>query len=195
MLEMSVFALIFLIQAIILILGFYYYCKHRNIVSVILIVGDLLSLPLNYFSVYSEFPWTSKIYSFAPVEYSASDYNEGKYYGEWEDEYPQGYGRLTYRHFVDGKYYSLIVGENQYKALYYEGYFEKGWREGEGKVVYEGGFYDKGMFYGRWMPGKIVFRGQRWDANGRHMELEIEAINGLEAIDHYTTNYWIEGSN
>ena len=94
-----------------------------------------------------------------------SDYNEGWYEGEWSDGQPNGYGKLTYDDFADGKYYALTFSTYDCKALYYEGQFSNGYRYGEGTVVYENGYIDEGTFYGSWQDGKIVFQGKRWLIN------------------------------
>lgn len=97
-----------------------------------------------------------------------SDYNEGWYVGEWNDGQPNGYGRLTYDDFSDGKYYSLDFETYECKALYYEGQFSDGYRYGEGTVVYENGYKDEGTFYGSWQNDKIVFQGKRWLINDQY---------------------------
>lgn len=165
--------------------------KKKKFPAYITLVLDIFALALNYFSHYEEFPWTTYIFPFAQINYSANAYNEGKYYGGWEDEYPQGYGRLTYNHFVDEKYYWIEYDGQKYKALYYEGEFDHSWRFGHGIVVYEGGYRDEGEFFGKWEPGKIVFIGKRWHNNDKYVELEMVAINGIEAECNDGPEYWI----
>lgn len=160
--------------------------------SVLLLMCDLLSIVVVYFQNYDEYPWTKEIYEFATVDYSANGYNEGEYYGGWEDEYPQGFGRLTYRHFIDEKYYTIEDDEGViHQALYYEGEFDHGRRVGQGTVVYEGGFMDVGTFYGRWEPGKTVFVGTRWQNDNRYLDLEIVAINGVDAYENRDPEGWV----
>lgn len=97
-----------------------------------------------------------------------SDYNEGWYEGEWSNGQPNGYGKLTYDDFSDGKYYALVSDAFECKAIYYEGWFSDGYRNGEGTVVYENGYKDEGIFYGSWQDGKVVFQGKRWLINERY---------------------------
>ena len=121
--------------------------------------------------------------------YHASDYNEGWYEGEWSNGKPNGYGRLTYDDFDDGKYYSLSGADGrEYKALYYEGYFVDGYRNGKGVIVYEGGYKDEGTFYGQWTAGKTVFDGKRWLISGNtegYWPLVIVAVSAAAANDNY----------
>lgn len=185
-------AYIYAVQTIVLLYALFRYWQKQDMLSLILIVCDLLSIVLVYFQYYDEYPWTKEIYKCAPVDYSATGYNEGEYYGGWEDEYPQGFGRLTYRHFIDGKYYTIEDDEGEiHRALYYEGEFDHGWRVGQGTVVYEGGFRDVGTFYGRWEPGKTVFVGTRWQNDDRCLNLEIVAINGVDAYENRDPEGWI----
>lgn len=93
-------------------------------------------------------PVTKYIFSFAPVAYHGYGYNEGYYYGWWKDGMPQGNERLTYTNYSDGKTYAVEIGEHQYRGLYYEGEFDKGWRVGQVMMYYEGGYRDEGTFYG-----------------------------------------------
>ena len=153
--------------------------------------SSLIIAVCSYFSFYSELPWTHYIFSFAPVEYSASGYNEGEYYGGWEVEYPQGYGKLTYKHFVDKKYNAINDDQGVHKALYYEGEFIEGWRHGQGKTVYEDGYIDEGAYYGKWEAGRIVFEGKRYNGNGQYAMLTIEAIDAINGKDIYSTG-WID---
>lgn len=185
------FACIYIFQTIIFIWALFRSLRKKDLSSVLLLVCDLLSIVVVYFQNYDEYPWTKEIYKFATIDYSANGFNEGEYYGGWEDEYPQGFGRLTYRHFIDDTYYTITYQGETYRALYYEGEFDHGWRVGQGTVVYEGGFRDEGTFYGKWEPGKIVFRGKRWLNDDRYLELEIEAITGVKAYDHYDPEEWI----
>ncbi len=185
------FSCIYIIQTVIFIGALIYFLYKKDLSSVLLLVCDLLSIVVVYFQNYEEYPWTKEIYEFATVDYTATGYNEGEYYGGWEDEYPQGFGRLTYRHFIDDKYYSIKYQGEIYRALYYEGEFDHGWRVGQGTVVYEGGFRDEGIFYGKWETGKIVFVGRRWLNDDQYLELEMEAINGVDAKDHYDPQGWI----
>lgn len=104
----------------------------------------------------------------------------------------QGKGRLTYHHFVDEQFYSLFDSSGSYRAQYYDGEFDKGWRVGQGTVVYEGGYKDVGTFYGKWKAGKIVFEGQRWKDDKWYVNLTIEATGPITAVDHYETDHWID---
>ncbi|MCM1221540.1 MAG: hypothetical protein NC548_44385 [Lachnospiraceae bacterium] len=148
----------------------------------------MLSSVLN-FSEYESFPWTNKILRFAQVEYSANGYNEGKYYGGWEDEYPQGFGRLTYKHFVNEKFYSIDDSAGKHRAQYYESEFEHGWRVGQGTVVYDASHKDIGTFYGKWEPGKTVFEGTRWKDDKYYAKLTIVATDAIHAEDIYETDH------
>lgn len=98
--------------------------------------------------------------------YWGSDYNEGWYEGEWSDGKPNGYGKIVYDDFEDGKYYSTSISNVEYKALYYEGYFRDGYRYGAGKVVYEGGWSEEGTYYGAWVAGQKIFEGKFWHKDG-----------------------------
>lgn len=100
--------------------------------------------------------------------FKKNDYNEGWYEGEWKNNQPNGYGKLTYDDFSDGKYYSINTSNHEYKALYYEGQFLDGYRYGKGTVVYENGYKDEGIFYGSWQNGKVVFEGKRWLINNTY---------------------------
>lgn len=182
---------IYIFQTIIFIWALVHSIRKKDMSSILLLVCDLLTIVVVYFQSYEEYPWTKKIYSWASIDYLANGYNEGEYYGGWEDEYPQGFGRLTYRHFTDEKFYSITYQGVTYRAEYYEGEFNHGWRMGQGTVVYEGGFRDEGIFYGKWEPGKLVFAGKRWLNDDCYVELEIEAVNGIDAIDHYKSEDWI----
>lgn len=84
----------------------------------------------------------------------------------WEDGMPQRQRRLTYYGFADEQYYSLKVDGQAYKALYYEGEFNRGNRSGEGVVVYESGFKDEGIFNGPWADGVIFFQGKKTEKKG-----------------------------
>lgn len=183
-----------IVEIIIFLVSTVYYKKRKQWFSLVILVADLLAIVTTYFQKYEEFPWTTYIYRFAQIDYSASGYNEGKYYGGWEDEYPQGKGRLTYNHFIDNKFYSINYEGTAYKAEYYDGEFDKGWRSGQGTVVYEGGFKDEGTFYGEWITGKTVFIGKRWLQNDQYncyAELELVATGSTTANDNYITG-WID---
>ena len=106
---------------------------------------------------------------------------------------PQGWGHLEYYNFSDGETYSLNIGDHQYCAIYYEGIFDKGYRVGQGIVLYEGGYKDDGTFYGIWSEGKKVFEGKRWlinDTYNCYYELEIWATGPVTANDKQLTD-WI----
>lgn len=188
---MYLFWTIFIIQTIVLIVSAVYYMSTKKWLALFFLIADLVTIPGNYFSKYANFPWTKEIFFFAPVDYAASGYNEGKYYGGWENEYPQGYGRLTYDHFVDGKYYALIGSDGDHKALYYEGGFDHGWRIGQGTVVYEDGYKDVGIFYGKWESGKTVFEGTRWKGDMHYVRIRVVARDAVSADDIYETDYWL----
>ena len=177
--------IVFIITIILFLIEAYYYLYKKDKFNFLITIGSLIISGASYFQFYSELPWTHRIFAFAPVYYSASGYNEGEYYGEWEIEYPHGKGKITYKHFVDGKYNAIKDSQGEHKALYYEGYFNKGWREGQGKTVYEDGYIDEGIYYGKWESGKIVFEGQRYYSNGQCRQIRIEAqdsVNGRDII-------------
>ena len=123
--------------------------------------------------------------------YHGSDYNEGWYEGEWSNDHPNGWGKITYDDFDDGKYYSIGDGTNEYRAQYYEGNFSNGWRVGYGTVVYSGGWKDEGTFYGQWQAGKVVFKGKRWYGNG-YWPLTITASSATLGSDTY--GEWVSSS-
>ena len=116
--------------------------------------------------------------------YWGNDYNEGWYEGEWSNGKPNGYGKLTYSDFEDGKYYSLSVGSAEYKALYYEGGLRDGWRYGTGKVVYEDGWREEGTYYGAWTAGHKVFEGKLWHRDG------VQYLEGYLTATSNTTSAW-----
>lgn len=188
---MVLYVAIYIFQTIIFIGALAHSIRKKDKSSVLLLVCDLLTIVVVYFQNYEQYPWTKKIYPFATIDYWANGYNEGEYYGGWEDEYPQGFGRLTYRHFVDEAYYYITEDGVTYRAEYYEGEFEHGRRVGQGVVVYEGGFWEEGEFFGKWEPGKVVFTGRRWLNDERYKDLEIVAINGLEAYERPLSDGWI----
>ena len=122
--------------------------------------------------------------SFAPVECRGSPYNEGYYYGWWDDGMPEGRGHLERDGSGDGKACSINMGDVECRALYYEGQFVRGYRDGEGVVRYEGGYRDEGTFYGVWSEGKAVFRGKRRIVNGTYSgyhDAEVRATSPSEA--------------
>ena len=117
--------------------------------------------------------------------YHLTDYIEGWYEGSWSNGHPNGWGRLTYDDFDDGKYFALYFSDKpQSKALYYEGYFSNGTRYGSGTVVYEDGWKDEGIFYGLWEAGKVVFEGKRWHGNG-YWPLTITATSSVSSKEVY----------
>lgn len=116
--------------------------------------------------------------------YYGDDYCEGWYEGEWSNGHPNGWGKITYDDFDDGKYYSIGDGTNEYRAQYYEGNFSNGWRVGYGTVVYSGGWKDEGTFYGQWQAGKVVFKGKRWYGNV-YWPLTITASTAILGSDKY----------
>ncbi len=188
---MLFFWIALIIEAVVLVVSVIVYSKEKKWFALFLLFADLAAISYTYFSEYENFSWTKTIYRFAQVEYSANGYNEGKYYGGWEDEYPQGFGRLTYKHFVDEQFYSIGDSEGSYRAQYYEGEFEHGWRVGQGIVVYDGGYKDVGVFYGKWEPGKTVFKGTRWKDDELYVNLEIIAQDAIHANNHYETDHWL----
>lgn len=107
-----------------------------------------------------------------PVYYYGTEYVEGSYYGGWSgtrsNGHPEGYGRLTFGGFDDGKFLSINYGGTVCKAIYHEGYFSNGRSYGEGIRVYENGLKDDGFFYGAWSAGKVVFEGKRWLQDSRY---------------------------
>lgn len=186
---MQLFWITIIIQIIVLVVSIIYYLFRGNRFALFVLIADLCTITYTYFTEYENFPWTKEIYSFAQVDYSATGYNEGRYYGGWEDEYPQGYGRLTYNHFIDDKFYSIIDMDGAHRAMYYEGEFDHGSRVGYGTVVYEDGYKDEGEFYGKWEPGKIVFEGRRWKDDIYYANLKIVARDAISADDIYETEY------
>lgn len=179
------------VEVIVLVTAAIVYAKTKQWFALFLLIADPFIIATTYFTEYENLPWTKTIFPFAQVEYSASGYNEGKYYGGWEDEYPQGFGRLTYKHFVDEKFYSIVDSQGTYKAIYYEGEFDHGWRRGQGTVVYQGGYKDVGTFYGKWEPGKTVFEGTRWKDDTHYVRLKIVAKDGISGDDIYETDHWL----
>ena len=104
--------------------------------------------------------------SYVSCEYWGSDYNEGWYEGQWKNGRPNGFGKLIYTDFADGKYYSLNYSDgSQAIASFYEGCFVDGARVGSGKVVYDNGWWEEGTYYGTYQPGKVVFEGKLWKEN------------------------------
>lgn len=178
-------------ETLVLVISVIVYAKKKEWLALLLLIADPFVIIAAYFAEYENFPWTKTIFPFAQVEYSANGYNEGDYYGGWEDEYPQGFGRLTYKHFVDEEFYSITDSEGVYKAKYYEGEFEYGWRVGQGTVVYDGGYKDVGTFYGKWEPGKMVFDGTRWKDDRYYVNLKIIARDAINADDVYETDQWL----
>ena len=170
-----------IVEVIVLVTAAIAYAYDKKWFPLFLLIADPFIIATTYFTEYEHLPWTKTIFSFAQVEYSASGYNEGKYYGGWEDEYPQGFGRLTYTHFVDEEFYSITNSEGTYRAIYYEGEFDHGWRKGQGTVVYEGGYKEEGTFYGKWEPGKTVFEGTRWKDDTYEGKLKIIVRDGINA--------------
>lgn len=187
----NVFIWIYIFQTIIFIGALIHSIRKKDLSSILLLVCDLLTIVVVYFQSYEKYPWTKEIYSWATIDYLANGYNEGEYYGGWEDEYPQGYGRLTYRHFIDEEFYKITYQGETYRALYYEGEFDHGRRMGQGVVVYEGGFRDEGEFFGKWEAGKVVFIGRRWQNDDRYYDLEMVAINGFDAKSYPEFGDWI----
>ena len=93
-------------------------------------------------------------------------------------------GHLERDGFGDGKAYSINIGDVEYRALYYEGQFVRGYRDGEGVVQYEGGYRDEGTFYGVWSEGKVVSRGKRRivnDTYNGYYDVEVRATSPSEA--------------
>ena len=157
-------------------------------------VGTILGIIVTIIGMYHTLPITRYIFSGAPLEYHGSGYNEGYYYGFWNDGMPQGWGHLEYYNFNDGETYTITVDGHPYRALYYEGYFDKGYRMGKGSVVYEGGYKDEGAFYGIWSEGKKVFAGKRWLINDTYnccYELEVWANGPITADDKPLTGWMI----
>ena len=58
-------------------------------------------------------------------------------------------------------------------------------------VVYDGGYKDIGVFYGKWEPGKTVFKGTRWKDDELYVKLEIVAKDTIYADDKYETDHWL----
>lgn len=188
---MLLFWLALIVEVMALVVPAILHIKKKEWAALFVLTADLLAITVTYFSEYENFPWTKRIYFFAQVEYSANGYNEGNYYGGWEEEYPQGVGRLTYNHFVDEKFYSIIDSSGTHRAKYYEGEFEHGWRVGQGMVVYDGGYKDVGVFYGKWEPGKTVFEGVRWKDDTYYVNLKIVAKDAINADNIYETDHWL----
>lgn len=117
--------------------------------------------------------------------YWYSDYIEGWYEGEWNG-CPNGYGKLTYDDFEDGKYYALYFTDgSECKALSYEGGFENGMRAGEGTIIYEGGWTDHGIFYGQWEPNKVIFEGKRWYGDSGYWPVTTVATSSTAATETF----------
>lgn len=157
-----------------------YEWKKRNLIGLLgAIVGFcgiiITILTLNF--TWNDIGCIPKIFA---IEYHKGPYNEGYYYGGWRDGMPQGRGTLTYDFFDDEKYYYFCDENEKYKALSYTGEFDKGYRSGEGIVIYEGGFKDEGTFYGVWVEGKKVFEGKHWLTN--------ETFNGYREAEIYATS-------
>lgn len=134
------------------------------------------------------------ISSDTPEYIHITDYVEGYYYGEILEGVLNGKGRLVYIKSDaddDDKQYTIEYNGGFYEAIYYDGYFKDGWRDGEGTVVYEGGFKDVGEFYGKWEAGKTVFDGIRYMNDEYKADLEIVAVSADSARDNYRTNSWI----
>ena len=115
------------------------------------------------------------------LHYHASDYNEGWYEGEWRNGNPNGYGKLTYDDFDDGKYY-MSYG---YKAVSYEGNFVDGFRSGWGKVTYENGWWEEGQFYGMWQAGKVVFDGRLYSKPDCYRTVKTTATSTIAASTEF----------
>lgn len=182
-----------IIEAVIAIvlLGVFHRAKDRR--GVWGQIGSLFGIAVTVIGMYHTLPITKYIPPFAPVEYHGSGFNEGFYYGFWNDGMPQGLGHLKYNNFSDGETYSLEIDGHQYRAIYYEGEFDKGYRVGKGTVYYEGGYRDEGTFYGIWSEGKKVFEGKRWltnDTYDYYYELEVWATGPITADDKQLTG-WI----
>ena len=197
---MGLFYFNLIISIILFFVSVIYYAVTKQKFSLVVTLFDIFIIAGTYFSKYEQFSWTHEIYKFSTVEIKVSDYVEGDYYGEWKigedgDGYPQGKGRLTYTHFIDRKFYSLKDSEGVHKAIYYEGEFDYGRRMGHGIVVYEGGYYDEGEFFGDWEPGKVVFVGKRYkeneDGTKKYTNVTITAINGITGRDDYNPEYWL----
>lgn len=175
-------------QIVIIIFLFKKAIEQKNRNDIWGLIKDILGILLTIITLYPTLPITKYIFPFAPVEYKPTPYVEGYYYGFWHDGMPQGYGRLTYYGFADGQYYSLNVEGQSYKALYYEGEFNRGSRCGEGVVVYESGFKDEGIFNGPWADGVIVFQGKRWfinDTYNGYFDVVVTATSGITADTDY----------
>lgn len=185
--------LLVVIEAIIAIALLWAYIMAKNNHGIWGQIGSILGIVVTVISMYHTLPITKYIFPFAPIEYHGSGYNEGYYYGFWNDGMPQGHGHLQYYNFSDGKTYSINLGEHAYRAIYYDGEFDKGYRFGKGTVVYEGGYMDEGTFYGIWSEGKKVFEGKRWlinDTYNCYYEVEVWATGPVTANDIPLTD-WI----
>lgn len=115
--------------------------------------------------------------------YWKTNYINGWYEGEWNNNHPNGFGKLTYD---EANIYRYTLGDN--RAIYYEGEFLDGLRYGYGTVVYENGYKDEGTFYGWWQDGKIVFEGKRWlinDTYNGYWPITITATSSTSADTVY----------
>lgn len=169
-----------------------YYAKKREKASLFAIGIDVIGIIITIYQLYPHTVPDSYIPRNAPIEYHGNGYNEGWYYGGWRDGMPQGKGHLDYDFFTDGKYYYLFVEDQDYKALYYDGEFDRGYRVGQGTVVYEGGFWDEGTFYGVWTEGKLVFEGKRWMKNETfygYRELQVYATSAVDADERVIVDW------
>lgn len=156
-------------------------------------IKELATLLLTFLSLYVTSNFSIYIPKFFLREYHDGPYNEGYYYGWWKNEKPQGNGVLKYDFFDDEKYYEITVDGQKYKALYYKGEFDKGYRVGKGTVYYEGGYRDEGTFYGAWEEGKKIFEGKRWltnDTYNGYIELKMYGKSNKVA-DEKTQGEWV----
>lgn len=175
-------------QIVIIIFLFIKAIKRKKSDDILGLVKDIFGIFLTIITLYPTLPITKYIFPFAPIKYNPTPYVEGFYYGFWKDGMPQGYGRLTYDGFADEQYYSLNVEGQSYKALYYEGEFNRGNRSGKGVVVYEAGFKDEGIFNGPWADGIIVFEGKRWfikDTYNGYYDVVVTATSGITSDTDY----------
>lgn len=105
------------IQAVIAIVLLRVFLKAKDKHGTLGQIGSILGIIVTIIGMYHTLPVTKLIFPFAPVEYHGSGYNEGFYYGLWNDGMPQGWGHLEYYNFSDGKTYSLNVDNHEYRPF------------------------------------------------------------------------------
>ena len=121
--------------------------------------------------------------------YELTHYNRGYYTGYILHGKPEGQGKMVYPN-DDEHSYSMTIGDTVVKAIRYEGNFKDGWRDGQGKVIYEGGYREEGTYYGQWMANKIVFRGKIWYGDDYYLDAIIYSKSPTESWTDFKTTEW-----